>query len=158
MYHPTVMGRAGIFKSNHFNDTMSNSEDYELWSRLLFKVGVRFANMPTPLLKYRIYPQSFTRSLNLDRRALSAHNTIRNVEEYVALSKDEKDFIIHLRQERTLRPGELLIGPLLYLKATLSFINKEDPGIREIFGIWGRYAEFVWRLSKHELKKLLGRG
>ncbi len=155
MYHPTVMGRAEIFKSHHYSETFSNSEDYELWSRLLFKADIRFSNLARPVLKYRIYPQSFTQSLNLDRRALSAHNTVRNASHYLHLSQDEKNFIIHLRQERYLSIGELLTGLVLYLRTTFAFLNKEKLGTRETLGIWKKYFQFAYNLFKFELKKVL---
>ncbi len=155
MYHPTVMGRTEIFKSHHFNETFSNSEDYELWSRLLFETNIKFANISEPLLKYRVFPQSFTQTLNLDRRALSAHNTVKNVEQYLKLNQKEKDFIIHLRQERRLPMGEFFLGLILYLRATLAFISKERPGFRETLGIWGKYLEFGVTLGKYETRKFL---
>jgi glycosyltransferase involved in cell wall biosynthesis len=155
MYHPTVMGRAEIFRSHHYNDTFSNSEDYELWSRLLFGTSTRFANFREPLIKYRVYPQSFTQALNLDKRALSAHNTSKNVGHYIHLTHNEKNFIIHLRQERKLGFKEFFTGLILYLRAVFAFLNKEKPGNREIFGIWSKYFEFIRKLIKFEIKKLL---
>ncbi|MBI2086874.1 MAG: glycosyltransferase family 2 protein [Candidatus Zambryskibacteria bacterium] len=155
MYHPTVMGRKEIFKSHHFNETFSNSEDYELWSRLLFETDVKFANIRKPLLKYRIYPQSFTQTLNLDRRALSAHNTIKNVGHYINLSQSEKDFIIHLRQEKMLSPFEFIVGIILYCQAAIAFIKKEHPGMTETIGIWSKYFKFIITLTKFEIRKVL---
>jgi glycosyltransferase involved in cell wall biosynthesis len=155
MYHPTVMGRTEIFRSHHYNETFSNSEDYELWSRLLFDSNVRFANFKAPLLKYRVYPQSFTQALNLDKRALSAHNTIKNVSHYTNLSHGEKDFIIHLRQERELSPKEFCTGLILYLRAAFAFINREEPGTRETVGIWKKYFQFVLWLFKYQARKTL---
>ena len=155
IYHPTTMGRAEIFKSHHYNETFSNSEDYELWSRLLFTTSITFANIAEPLIKYRVFPQSFTQTLNLDRRALSAHNTIKNVSHYVKLTGHEKNFIIHLRQERLLSFGEFLLGLILYFRATLIFIGRERPSFRETLGIWKKYFSFAFTLVKFEVKKLL---
>ncbi|MEK7148022.1 MAG: glycosyltransferase [Patescibacteria group bacterium] len=155
MYHPTVMGRAEVFKSYHYQETFSNSEDYELWSRLLFETNIKFNNIPEPLLKYRIYPQSFTQTLNLDRRALSAHNTIKNVGHYINLSSRKRNFIVHLRQKQKLSFYEFLIGCWLYLLATIKFIGREHPGIRETLGIWKRYFKFIIILAKFEARKIL---
>lgn len=155
MYHPTVMGRIEVFKSHHFNETFSNSEDYELWSRLLFQTGIKFSNIQKPLLKYRIYPQSFTQTLNLDRRALSAHNTIKNVEHYLKLTQKQKNFIIHLRQEQFIPLIEIFTGLSLYFRITLNFIEKESPGIKGVIGLWSKYLDFCYRLFKHDLKKFV---
>lgn len=155
MYHPTVMGRLEIFKSHHFNESFSNSEDYELWSRLLFSTKTRFANINKPLLKYRIYPQSFTQTLNLDKRAVSAHNTIRNVEEYIKLNEKGKKFIIHLRQERFLPIGEALTGLIIYFKVTVMFYSEERPSFGESVEIAAKYLNFILNLFKHQLKLLI---
>jgi hypothetical protein len=155
MYHPTVMGRASIFKSYHYSEALSNSEDYELWSRLLFETEIKFANIHKPLLKHRLYPQSFTTTLNLDKRALSAHNTLQNLEHYTSLSEREKRFVLRLRQEQSLRASEVLVGLWLYLRITFSFIRRENPGIHETLEMWVRYSRFVLILFKFEFKKLI---
>jgi glycosyltransferase involved in cell wall biosynthesis len=152
MYHPTVMGRGEIFKRHHYSETFSNSEDYELWSRLLFKTEVKFSNLANPVLKYRVYPQSFTQTLNPDRRTLSAHNTIRNISHYIDPSQEEKDFIIHLRQKKALTLSEFMTGLLLYLRTTFTFLNQEKPRTSETLGIWKKYFQFVFNLFKHKLK------
>lgn len=157
MYHPTVMGRSEIFKSHHFNETFSNSEDYELWSRLLFQTDVKFANITEPLLKYRVYPQSFTQTLNLDKRALSAHNTIINIERYIQLSEKERNFIIRRRQEFLLSPQEIIIGLLLYIRILVKFIRVERPGLREIYGMILKYLGFAFSIAKHEARKIIRR-
>ena len=157
MYHPTVMGRMEIFKKHRYNETFSNSEDYDLWNRLLFEAGIHFANIAEPLILYRVYPQSFTQALNLDRRALSAHNTIRNVSHYITLSKRDKDFIIHLRQERFLPPGEFLRGLFIYFRAARAFTAKEHLHLSQFPSIYRRYLGFSISLIKYNLKKVLHR-
>jgi glycosyltransferase involved in cell wall biosynthesis len=56
----TIMARAAIFKSVRFDETLSVAEDYELWTRLAAS-GVRFANLPESLLRYRWHPQQASR-------------------------------------------------------------------------------------------------
>lgn len=155
MYHPTVMGRAKIFKSYHFNENLVNSEDYELWSRLLFETDTSFANIDEPLLKYRVYPGSFTRTLNLDRRAVSAHNTISNLSHYLKLSETEKSVIVRRRQELLLSPYEVIVGLWLYFKASVKFCRVEKPSAKEIWGIWMKYLGFAASLFKHEARKII---
>jgi len=51
----TVMGKADIFKSHAFDQAMSPTEDYDLWTRLA-SAGVRMANLGDSLLRYRVHP------------------------------------------------------------------------------------------------------
>ncbi len=54
---PSVMFRkdAIVAAGGYGYDRYPAVEDYDLWSRLA-KSGVRFANLPEPLLKYRLHP------------------------------------------------------------------------------------------------------
>jgi glycosyltransferase involved in cell wall biosynthesis len=56
----TIMARAGIFKSIRFDETLHVAEDYDLWTRLAAS-GVRLANLPESLLRYRWHPQQASR-------------------------------------------------------------------------------------------------
>ena len=56
----TIMARAGIFKSIRFDETLQVAEDYDLWTRLAAS-GVRLANLPESLLRYRWHPQQASR-------------------------------------------------------------------------------------------------
>lgn len=63
----TVMGRAEIFKKNVFDQHMSPTEDYDLWTRLA-KSGVQMTNLFDSLLRYRVHQTqaSKTKSALLD--------------------------------------------------------------------------------------------
>ena len=56
--HPAVVYRKdAVLKAGGYRVTRyQGTEDYDLWSRLL-KDGLRFANYPEPLVRYRIHPQ-----------------------------------------------------------------------------------------------------
>lgn len=92
--HPTVMARANILKNNPYDDKLHNSEDYELWSRLIFEKDAGFANLQEPLLLYRVFPKSFTQSLDPDKKINTAKNIIRNIERYILLSDYEKQNLL----------------------------------------------------------------
>lgn len=58
IYNPTV-----IFKKDKiinycrgYSEDFQTAQDYDLWSRLSLHSNVVFANIPEPLLRYRIYP------------------------------------------------------------------------------------------------------
>lgn len=54
MAHPTVFGKANVFKNYQYNEGSSTAEDYELWAKLA-KAGMLFGNLQEPLLLYRIH-------------------------------------------------------------------------------------------------------
>lgn len=59
--HPTVMGKTETFKKYKYDHTQSQSEDYDLWLRMM-SGGVIIHKLPEPLLLHRILASSFTRS------------------------------------------------------------------------------------------------
>ncbi len=131
LLHPTVMGKAAIFKNNPYDESLTNSEDYELWSRLLFEKSVRFANLPEALLKYRVFKKSFTQSLSPEKRINSYKNRLRNIERYIILTEAE-------RSNLTFK---------VYRKAAKEFAKKE--GFKP--SLW----PFIISQVKHSLKQLL---
>lgn len=64
----TTMGRADVLKAQRFDPSLSVAEDYDLWTRLA-AAGVRLANLPDSLIRYRWHPQqaSRTKSARLDQ-------------------------------------------------------------------------------------------
>lgn len=52
---PSVMGKAGVFQKYKYKPELQASEDYDLWARMATD-GVVFANVPQPLVKYRLHP------------------------------------------------------------------------------------------------------
>lgn len=157
MMHPTVMGKTSVFKTHHYNEALSNSEDYELWSRLLFNTNTHFANIHEPLLLYRTYPHSFTQTLNLDKRIVSAHNAITNIERYTPLSSKEKDLLVKIRQEQPLSTAQLLKIFMIYLRSAGAFSRKENLGLKKALKIYSSLFSKIYFLVKYRIKKLLKR-
>lgn len=56
LYHPTVIMRKSIFNGldSPYFSSMLPAEDYDLWSRVAQRKEILFANLPAPLLRYRI--------------------------------------------------------------------------------------------------------
>ncbi len=54
--HPTVMIRSSLLLENNLKYSgQSRAEDYLLWVQAYVKFGAVFANIPKPLLKYRVH-------------------------------------------------------------------------------------------------------
>ncbi len=52
---PSVMGKSSVFRKYKYNPELQASEDYDLWARMAIG-GVIFANVPFPMVKYRLHP------------------------------------------------------------------------------------------------------
>ena len=52
---PSVMGKSSVFRKYKYSPELQASEDYDLWARMAIG-GVVFANVPFPLVKYRLHP------------------------------------------------------------------------------------------------------
>jgi glycosyltransferase involved in cell wall biosynthesis len=57
--HPAVMFRAEVIKSYKYNDEQKNTEDYDLWLRLIAD-GLIIEKIPEKLLLYRVHNASIT--------------------------------------------------------------------------------------------------
>lgn len=54
--HPTVMARKDVLLSARGYEGIRYCEDLDLWLRLMRDRSIKFANLPEPLLRYRIHP------------------------------------------------------------------------------------------------------
>ncbi len=60
--HPTVMfRRESILRTGLYNVNLKRRQDYDLWFRCA-KLGLQFANLPEPLLKYRFTDDWFNKN------------------------------------------------------------------------------------------------
>jgi len=80
-----VIARANAFKENPYNSDYIHSEDYELFSRLIFQ-GIKMFNLKEPLYYLRINPDSV--SYKYEKIQASTHSKIsrQNIENYFNLS------------------------------------------------------------------------
>jgi len=79
--HPTTVFRAGlVHRAGGYNEEFHGAEDYELWARL--RDETRFANHPTPLVRYRRHSETISQtrgspgqqlSLSVSQRLLSGY-------------------------------------------------------------------------------------
>lgn len=94
--HPAVMfRRKEILDSGGYNEEFLFVQDFELWSRLS-KIGHRFSNIPTPLIRYRFHGESITQGKDSKEKAyfFAVQVIKQNISRYVKLS--ENDFKILL--------------------------------------------------------------
>jgi glycosyltransferase involved in cell wall biosynthesis len=134
-FHPTIIARGNILKENPFDETLHNSEDYELWSRLIFGKDIKLANLAEPLLLYRIHKSSFTQTLNTQKRIASATNVMRNLERYTSLTLVERGLITEFLQNHKLTLKQLVSIAHVYSRAAQTFLHKENykPSLRHFY-------------------------
>ena len=58
--HPTIVFRASSIKNIRYDNSLMNSQDIELWFRLLNK-NFSFHNLPEPLLYFRMNKKTLSR-------------------------------------------------------------------------------------------------
>ncbi|HWY10797.1 MAG TPA: glycosyltransferase family 2 protein [Bacteroidia bacterium] len=92
--HPALIIRSSVLKSEktYFNSEFKHVEDYELWSRLLFKS--QFADIPETLLKYRIHASQV--SLKFRGEQIENGNKVRKrLLEKIGFKFSEREFRVH---------------------------------------------------------------
>ncbi len=66
--HPSIMGKRRIFLENPYDERFFNSQDFDLWLRLLSK-GIRFGFIEKPLIKFRIPDnEDYSKRIKKNRR------------------------------------------------------------------------------------------
>lgn len=90
----TIMGRTSVFKEHKFNQLLSLSEDYDLWTRITLS-GVEMSNIPQSLVRYRLHSQQASRLKGelLDQQA----RKIRAM--YCATLLGDRELIAHVCKE-----------------------------------------------------------
>lgn len=78
MSHPAVMFRKSLIDS-WYDPRIVAAQDYELWSRLIWKV--QFHNLPQPVIKYRIHNKQTRNILGNSQKqgALIAHKNMLDI-------------------------------------------------------------------------------
>jgi glycosyltransferase involved in cell wall biosynthesis len=154
MYHPTIMARAEVLKNNPYSLNLSNSEDYELWSRLLFTSSIYFANLKKPLLYYRSFDNSTTQKLDAEKKITSINNSISNIEHYSTLSPTEKKILLSVYQNKPLRLLELAHHWNIYFRSAASFCKIEKLNYLDSIRIYKRLLSHALFLIKYKIRSL----
>lgn len=79
--HPCILIKKTVLEENQYNTDFIHSEDYELFSRLIF-LGHKFKNLPEILYRLRINPESVSRRFENIQIATHTRISERNLEKY----------------------------------------------------------------------------
>ena len=155
MIHPSIMARRSILLANTYDETYRNSQDFELWSRLLFGSTVQFANLKKPLLLYRVHQDSTSSKRTVEQKELSMQTMFNNMARYTDLSDQEVQAL------RTIRLGEQITGRIekiifgLYRRLATSFISREPVTFKERFAIYRFLIQSKWFIWKTRIRSML---
>ena len=96
LYHPTVIMRKSIFNGldSPYFSSMLPAEDYDLWSRVAQRKEILFANLPAPLLRYRIN-EGKGRSEYKQRQRDAADRVRLNLLHSIGLKPTNQEFAAH---------------------------------------------------------------
>lgn len=81
--HPTVMFRKHVFEKFKYDPSCEPCEDIDLWTRMIKTIN--FANLPFPLLQYRIHSTQISSKLPKDQFVRSQ----RIIEKYIKSTTDQ---------------------------------------------------------------------
>jgi glycosyltransferase involved in cell wall biosynthesis len=132
--HPSIMMRREIIlKEGGYDPEWVNTEDYNLYSRIIRKYPL--ANIPEPLLNYRVHGASLTGESA--SQAIMHKNTKRmirnNVGYYLPISDEEENLITQVLIARlpnpTLKLRDVLKANKLYKRIHHSFLSKEQSNL-----------------------------
>lgn len=127
-YHPTVLLDRELLDQHglHYDTTFAESEDYDLWSRLL-AVGSG-ANVNEPLVLYRVHPAQATRRRRDLQRAFQRTVALRAIAAVAPrLSEQDADWAWRLGAGEPVNEGEREAAVASFLSLVEAFAERH-PG------------------------------
>lgn len=133
LYHPSVMIRKEVLgEAGYYNEEATAIEDFDLWSRIQRIADL--ANLPDPLLRYRINPGSITFNNLQDQKVATAEIQFAEIGRYLQreLTRDERRLLLDLILVRPLQSSDDLDQMISLMDAVLhGFLEKEEPSEEE---------------------------
>ena len=130
--HPTVMLRASLIKAESIRYSInSKSEDFDLWSRIVYEFNKKIAVIPKPLLFYRIHDGQITK-MRADQLKNDEERIIHNNMGIMGVELDTSEYY-------------------LYTKAR----NGEKLAWSEISGLLNVFRKILGQVHNQEIKHVL---
>jgi glycosyltransferase involved in cell wall biosynthesis len=129
LYHPSVMIRKEVLdEAGSYNEEATAIEDFDLWSRIQRIADL--ANLPEPLLRYRVNPGSITFNNLQTQKTTTAEIQFAEIERYLQrdLTEQERTLLLDLILVRPLESNKDLDELITLLdRIQHSFLEKERP-------------------------------
>lgn len=139
-FHPTVMGKTQMFRDNLYDKSYEPAEDYELWTRLIFKYNV--ANLDNILLLYRVHENQVSvannsiQSLSAYKSQLKMFNHL-GIEKY--FSQNDLDMVFRFQISKSINDYKITLKVLKKLR-TLN-IEKNIYKLKEFSALISKFEE-----------------
>jgi len=160
--HPTVMMRKELLAAHSllYDERFKHAEDFELWTRIA--KYTKFANLKTPLLKYRVLEDSITREA--DRDMEKRYKVIKAIYsrylEMLSIQNSEEENRLHfyLTVNTRIKEHEVLFDTLEAYFDKISKANHDkklfgDRALKKVLG-----KKWLWVVYyKKEIKALFSK-
>lgn len=150
MLHPTIFARKELLEKNLYNENFSNSQDYELWSRLLKKT--RFENIDECLLRLRIHGRSTSQTLSIPQKEKALSISFHNIKEHITLSPDDERALRHIRLVTAVSLRDLCVAGNIYRRLFEAYQNQEQLSTKDKRKIQCHLKSLRWSSVKYYLK------
>ena len=118
--HPTVLGKASVFKDNLYCGDYEYCEDYELWCRMAMQ-GVKMSNVPSILLHYRLHSEQVS-SLKKEQQSKLRASVSAHYVENSHLPIESRHFSLFMKRSGSLEQCEILSS----LQSLINFRDKSS--------------------------------
>jgi len=135
----------------NYNSNLSIAQDYDLWVRMFEHCS--FANIPEPLLKYRIHEKQNSKSLG-EQNIVETNRVLTNLLKKMGIQPDDSDLIIHKKFFTGHGIDSLLIAEVFKYLRRLRNANLD----KQIFNpvMFNEFLKIKWRrFMLYQKNKLL---
>lgn len=143
--HSSIMVKTETINKYLYNESFRHSQDYELWSRLVFNEKV--FNINKPLLKYRIHENQVSKKAEASQNHLSSIIKSNIIDKILILSEDSKTLFINSLELTNIKSIELKkvkkIYKNIYSNHTLLDNDSERYLKKQLWVFYDRLTYFV---------------
>ena len=160
--HPSIMGRAELFRRFPYREDAGIAEDYDLWTRMAMH-GVRMANLPEVLLHYRRHPAQVSEQGRRAQAEKARQVRARYQREFgIECDTDETEAASRIRQPFALEQREPLLLQESWLRKLADRLREQDAARRLVGREWllcclrtTHFGPWSWRVwQKSPLREL----
>jgi len=115
LIHPSILGRAEIFKAHKYNIAKEPAEDYDLFTRLAAR-GIQLANLEEPLLIYRVHTNQISKVQNQKQIGSAQQSMLRMFKlfEYDRIQYSDETVLSYIWPTRSINRGQLKAGLVFF--------------------------------------------
>ena len=111
LIHPSILGRAEIFKAHKYIISKEPAEDYDLFTRLAAR-GIQLANLEEPLLIYRVHTSQISKVQNQKQIGSAQQSMLRmfSLFDYDRIQYPDETVLSYIWPTSSINRGQLKAG------------------------------------------------